>query len=529
MGHLYLRGPPLLFLLLSGLSLLDGFFPLMYTNIKHLIERGVEDLDTNRMKKTAEWFYSQIFRDEAIRPREPQTAEKVPSLIRTARSLENNAGGWQSREAIFYKQAKLLANYEEDYPFSDSVVRYFPTYQALTDRELRGYLSWRGKVRRGQVERTALSFAFLYLYELINQIGVESPLEGYRKLLSFQKSYGSLDESILPYLKRWLTDYVVYYHLDPALLGDSPQVRFDRNVIILENMEHQADEKVLYALKELAPKWLGRSKFYGQYPEDCNKVILRSLRRISKHYDTRCKKGFVEQFFGRVHVYPVQIFESAVFCDPFKIKNTEYVLDERYIYRCKNGLWTLEKYACPPRPNGKLEDLLKSLDAVMRQEYGYKNQIKCTLETKWILKIFREETQALRAEKKAAEEKKITIDFSQLSRIRQDAAITREKLTVEEEWENLPLEEPTPPEAPETPQPEAEAPDTPLDPVEYRLLQCLLYGRDTRWVQQEGHLMSVLVDSINEKLYDTFFDSVLEDTPALVEDYIDDLKEMVKP
>ena len=42
-------------------------------------------------------------------------------------------------------------------------------------------------------------------------------------------------------------------------------------------------------------------------------------------------------------------------------------------------------------------------------------------------------------------------------------------------------------------------------------------------------MLSVLVDGINEKLYDSFMDSVLDDSPALIEDYIDDLKEMVKP
>jgi hypothetical protein len=41
--------------------------------------------------------------------------------------------------------------------------------------------------------------------------------------------------------------------------------------------------------------------------------------------------------------------------------------------------------------------------------------------------------------------------------------------------------------------------------------------------------MSVLIDGINEKLYDTFLDSVLDDTPQVVEDYTDDLKEMVRP
>ncbi|MDE6281075.1 MAG: hypothetical protein K2M15_04695, partial [Oscillospiraceae bacterium] len=71
--------------------------------------------------------------------------------------------------------------------------------------------------------------------------------------------------------------------------------------------------------------------------------------------------------------------------------------------------------------------------------------------------------------------------------------------------------------------------DTPLSPPEYRLLQCLLYGGDTGWVQGEGHLLSVLVDGVNEKLYDTFLDTVIDDGPQLIEDYIDDLKEMVHP
>ena len=71
--------------------------------------------------------------------------------------------------------------------------------------------------------------------------------------------------------------------------------------------------------------------------------------------------------------------------------------------------------------------------------------------------------------------------------------------------------------------------ESPLSSPEYRLLHCLLYGGSTGWVQAEGYMLSVLVDGINEKLYDTFMDSVLDDTPELIEDYIDDLKEMVKP
>ena len=68
-----------------------------------------------------------------------------------------------------------------------------------------------------------------------------------------------------------------------------------------------------------------------------------------------------------------------------------------------------------------------------------------------------------------------------------------------------------------------------LAPAEYRLLQCLLYGRDTGWVQREGLLLSVLADGVNEKLYDQFLDCVLDGDARPVPDYIDDLKEMVRP
>ena len=128
-------------------------------------------------------------------------------------------------------------------------------------------------------------------------------------------------------------------------------------------------------------------------------------------------------------------------------------------------------------------------------------------------------------EKKAAEAKKITIDYSQLAKIRREAAITQDKLTVEEEEE-----EPSAPVQAVIPESfDAPPVETPLDAAEYRLLRSLLYGGSIAWVQAEGFMLSVLVDGINEKLYDTFQDSVLDDTPELIEDYIDDLKEMVKP
>ena len=67
-------------------------------------------MDSDRTKRAAEWFYNTVFREESIRQRTPQSTEKLPSLLRTARSLASGTGtAWQSRESVFLKQAKQLA------------------------------------------------------------------------------------------------------------------------------------------------------------------------------------------------------------------------------------------------------------------------------------------------------------------------------------------------------------------------------------------------------------------------------------
>lgn len=430
----------------------------------------------------------------------------------------------QSRESIFIKQGKLLAGYEDDYVYDRQVLRYFPTYQSLTNPELRGYFSWRTKLRRGNLQKTSLSNAFLYIYELLNQIGITDPMDGYRKLTEFRDAYGALDDGILPYLNLWLMDYVVYYNLDAGLLADDPQVRFNRGIAVLDSIQSRGDEEVIRAVKQLSPKWLERSKFYREYREDCDTVIVRVLRQMSAHYNARCKKTMVEQYFGSFSQYRVILFDSAVFQERQVEGSRQYMVDENYIYRCRNGLWSVQKYNCLPHSNGKLGDVLKAIDGVMRECYGYGRPIQYKLDTKWILKIIQEEARNLLAEKKAAEEKKITIDYSRLARIRSDAAVTRDRLMVEEE-----AEEEAPPV--QTLAPAEEPEDTPLTKDEYRLLQSLLYGRDYGWVRSSGLMLSVLVDGINDKLYDTFSDSVLlgDDPPELIEDYIADLKEMIHP
>ena len=499
----------------------------------------------NRNKESAQWFYgligrqspsatdraesAVIYREEIIRPRAQPPAEKLPSLLQAARSLESgNIGVWQPREVTFIKQAKLLAAYEDDYAYSGSVVRYFPTYQSLTDSELRGYFSWRTRLRRGELQKAPATFAYLYIYELLNQIGVEEPMEGYRKLREFEAGYGSLDASILPYLKQWLFDYVLYYGLPTDLLPESEQAVFDGNLAVMGEIDQYDTPRILEAVKYFAPRWLGRSRFYAQHTQDMDAVIAGVLRGISAHHTARCKKTMVEQYFGPHRLQQIRLFDSAVFLDRTRSADRDVMVDPLCVYHCRRGLWSAEKYSISSRNNQKLEDLMKTVDSVMRRMYDDRHPVKAVVDTKWILKLIEEQVQSLLDKRRSAEAKKLRLDYGKLDKIRSDAAVTRDKLIVDEE-EDFSFERPEePPQVPEA-SGAGEVPDSPLTEQECRFVRCLLSGSSLDWLRQEGLLPSVLADSINEKLYDTFLDTVLtvEEPPSLVEDYLDELKEMV--
>lgn len=489
-------------------------------------------------KAAAEWFRATVFKEEPIRPRPPaERTERLPSALQAARALADKGfRSWQSKEEVFLKQGKLLEFYTDSYSFDcDGLTVYYPTYQALNDRQLRAYFSWRTQVRQENLCKAPLSFAFLYIYELLNQIGVEDPLDGYHKLAAFRDGYGQLDGSIRPYLARWLTDYVVYYDLDPELLSGSEQMVRDRCIAVLETIAQREDGEIMAAVGQYS-RWLGRSKFYAGHREEMDRVTAQVLRGIAAHC-AHLKSTMADRYFGPYVQSYETIFSAAVFCDPLKRREYRYMLSEVSTYTCKNGIWVV----CRREPNsssrGKLDELLKAIDAALRGALDYGRPIKTKPASKWIQALIENETGLLLAEKRAAEARKVTIDFGQLSRIRQDAGLTREKLIVDED-----LDEPAPPATPlsaagpgpaEVPEPAgaSEAPEeqVALSPEELRLLRCLLYGGGTGWVEQSGHLLSVLADGINEKLYDTFADNVLDDTPQVVEDYIDDLKEMVCP
>ena len=467
------------------------------------------------------------YTDEPILPRKKTPEEKLPAPLQAARSLEKGAARmYQNRRSLFLNQAKLLEFYKDDYEGEYISHCYYPTYDLLSNQELRSYFAWRTKVRNGDIQPSCSCFAYLYLYELINGIGTGTPVEGLHKMDDFAAAYKEYESSLMNYYANWRKSYIIYYNLSDSFLGGEEREGEEAHMAVLDSAQEQTDDAIAAAVKQLAPGWLNRSKFYKTHQTDMDRVIVQVLRRMHQHYSARSKRTFSEQLFGSRETHSVDLFCHAVFCDPLRHENSRYYITDSHYYECRNGYWTETSCFIDSHKRRKLENLMKTIDASLRVALNDGKPIKSPSQLKWVTKVIEEEVAALLETKKQQEEaaKRVQIDYSALAQIRREAAITQDKLATEEEME----EEAPPAVQPPPPQPETLPGDCPLDKTQYRLMQNLLYGGDTSWVQREGKMVSVLLDSINEILYDTFQDAVIEDQ-QVVEDYIDELKEMVKP
>ena len=127
-----------------------------------------------------------IYRDEPIplrRMREAPKKEETPEKIRELkRMMEPLDGLFLERTEAFYRQAEFMKDYEDHYEFSGPFFHYYPTYQDMNLREMRGYFSWITAARKGDYRNAPLSFIFVYVYEILNGIGPEDPEDGFQIL-----------------------------------------------------------------------------------------------------------------------------------------------------------------------------------------------------------------------------------------------------------------------------------------------------------------------------------------------------------
>ena len=454
-------------------------------DIKMLIERIMAEARTHQSAR----FSNETYADEPILKTGRQMQNFLPDQYRKMREIsrwqddpKGGAGRWLSEAELFYRQGLLMADFEDDCPYNGTFKSYFPTYNAMSDRQLRGYFTWRAQVRRGTVEETSTSFAFLYLYELICGIGVDNPLDGFNKIRAFWDVYRAFEPGIDRFARVWLQDYAVFHGLNPKLLRDSKTVMFDNALIELRRAardlspvsapsaqvpkrrkaseptlplppDEVREERLMAAINALSTYNLSNSRLDRSHHRDLRHVACAVYVRMARYYDTHRKTGIVASLFGEETAMPYTMFASAVFFAPERHEDCEYRLDPIRIYRCQNGFWECMRIHGSRQKSSKLGEMMRACDQRLRLALDPAHPLKEEKVPKYLAKIIDDEIVAWLSWDAAHQPVKIDIDLSQLGHIRSAAAQTREALLIDEEREDGASAEA---EAADSGQPEAE-------------------------------------------------------------------------
>ena len=576
-------------------------------DVKMLIERIMAEARTHQSAR----FSNKIYADEPILKTGRQMQNFLPDQYRKMREIsrwqddpKGGAGRWLSEAELFYRQGLLMADFEDDCPYNGTFKSYFPTYNAMSDRQLRGYFTWRAQVRRGNIEETSTSFAFLYLYELICGIGVDDPLDGFDKIKAFWDAYRAFEPGIDRFARVWLQDYAVFHGLDPKLLRDSKTVMFDNALIELRRAardlapaptpsaqspkrrktseptlplppDEAREERLMAAINALSTYNLNNSRLDRSHHRDLRHVACAVYVRMARYYDTHRKTGIVASLFGEETAMPYTMFASAVFFAPERHEDCEYRLDPIHIYRCQNGFWECMRIHGSRQKSIKLGEIMRACDQRLRLALDPSHPLKEEKVPKYLAKIIDDEIVAWLSWNATHQPVKIDIDLSQLGHIRSAAAQTREALLIDEEREDGTLteaveadsgqleaepeanmvaepvattmqqdeaDEPTisteqfgvvapllaPVPAPATTMPADTA--SALAPAAEDYLRALLEqnaAQAASAVARSDQSEDMLVDSINEALFDLVGDTVIEfgaAGPQIIKDYVADVR-----
>lgn len=516
---------------------------------------------------------SHLYEDELIPPQRERAqiraAEESDYRAHCDRlfkiALEGRQQGW-SRAEVFRRQAECFADFEEPRSIRADFFAYYPTYSDMSMRQLQAYFSWRTKIRRGLTHPGPVGFSFVYIYELLNVVGVPTPEAAYDRLLSFWKKQRLLDSLLDCYVPGWLDSFAIWYGVDRPFLSSLFKRRAQKGekdvTALLSGFQGELcrEASIFNALCRASSYRIEKSAFYQKESALVETFVAQCWDALLKTLGTEA----LRDWFTEEKVRKYSLFRTAVF-DATRLPSV-------LVYRLSDGRSTVElsqggiaqitTNECVWRRPQEVSAFLRACESALRVRKGgrpLKYAVEPAVE-RAIQSVLAEKDRAAREAANPAR----SIDLSLLAGIREDALVTQNRLIVEEPDEAYFAEEGTPfaadlpqdrvfsepieraapvpsdqREAVEPSQalPQSEAAAVPADnaaledeetlsAAERGFLTALLAGLVEAQRLTQGVPLSMAVDAMNEKLLPIFGDTVIEwqgGAPAVIEDYADDL------
>lgn len=449
------------------------------------------------------------------------------------------------RESNFYRQGMLMANYEDDFAQMVPIKKQRPVYHDLTVDQLRSYFSWRTKFRQGKYKPAPPAYVYLLASELVCQIGVKDKADGLRQLrLLFAKCAEQKDISTGWQQKHILQNYLLYYGFPLEEVRPDFEDELMRGEVYHNLLSGEASGQELYqaicCLSSYLPK---NNPLLKKEPEKFYELLAQVWQEVRLN-----PYQLLKLLVGGKTTLPVEMFADTVFFSLDPVKDAEFILGPGLVYRCQGGQWTSEIYWPSSRQRQLLANFMHEFDRLSRQAFKQGRALK----EKDLPPAFKQAiVQGIADYQEILVERarpKVKINLASLDQIRADAAETKESLLTEEERQleaeeaekteknsikiSKQVSESTATEEKMTKGiDETAVSHLGLDENEEQLLLALFSGQPYQdFLRQRHLLLSVVVDQINEKIFDEIGDAVIDcdgQKAEIVEDYRSDLADLL--
>lgn len=236
--------------------------------------------------------------------------------------------------SLFAVQAKYMEDFTDDYKGNADFSSYYPTYSDMDNAQLRTYFTWRANVRKNIIKKTSLSYVYVYIYEVINNIGVKNPSDGFEKLAFILREYSKFDRKIQSYLVTWLKDYYICNNFNEPFKELVLRYKLEKYYPDIQ-IDKSIDDFHYRNISLIADYKFPDSKFYTEEREliiaECFDKTVQNLSHLLSSYGLKLD----DLFFNTVRRdYWYRVFNGAVYDPPEYYSKSVKIISssEKYIY-----------------------------------------------------------------------------------------------------------------------------------------------------------------------------------------------------
>lgn len=510
----------------------------------------------NSYKIDPKKFNQNKYTNEPVNQTEQFSIEKKKiSRLRQMKTL--SASNVTDTNKLFYLQGTFMDDYVDNYDINVPCNKNNPVYNNLTIYQLRSYFSWRTLIRNKLYKQTEQSYVFLYIYELLNKIGVKNEIDGLNKIIDLWQNYRVFDNSFDKYLSNWVKDYYIInrINIDFNLIEEEFPIKNNDNLEDISEILIGNYENKLEFLDSISNYHILKSKIMEhKYSFLINLVIPEIFKNLDKYFSEN-NLSFVNITFGEFKKKYWNVYENAIYFNNklesdfvFKFKNLE-------TYYRKGNNYYKETFELSQYSKCIVGYILKNIEIILRECLKFSKNLKVNISSldelssnaelysivtnkkfnmiinntikKYLIEHKTEINNIITKEKK----EEIVIDANKFNEIRKSSSRIQEKLIVEEE-NYLEKEEQIEVEIINNSQDIFKNLIDNLNTVELDFLKKIINNEPRNnlidYSKQNNILFEIMIENINKVALETIGDNLIEDNSdeiIIYAEYIDALKE----